>query len=124
MVKPNTIKRNCSRPGTRFDFSRSSTSNTTMYKIVPAARPKKIITLILLVNLSTSLLLLIWVADSFESCRNLPWRILITIWCWVDTSAASVITCPMPRVVCVAECGIFIPDNSLMAIPIAIPECV
>ena len=39
-VNPNTMKRNCSSPGTRFDFSLKSTSNTTMYNIVPAASPK------------------------------------------------------------------------------------
>ena len=41
IVNPRTIKRNCSNPGTRFDFSRRRTSNTTIYKIVPAARPEK-----------------------------------------------------------------------------------
>ena len=42
ITKPKTIKTNCNNPGTRFDFSLKRTSNTTMYRIVPAAKPRKI----------------------------------------------------------------------------------
>ena len=36
---PKTIKSNWANPDTFFDLSRSNTSNTTMYKIVPPAIP-------------------------------------------------------------------------------------
>ena len=45
IINPKTMKTNCSNPGTRFDFSLKSTSNTTIYKIVPAASPEMFFTI-------------------------------------------------------------------------------
>ena len=109
-VNPKTMKRNCSSPGTRFDFSLKSTSNTTMYRIVPAARPTRNIflsnTRVLMVN-SSSLITTDW---HLIELRILPCSTLITMWCWCDASI---------RVLSLTL--LVTPDSSLMPIPIAIP---